>query len=128
MTTLGFIITLGAAGAVLLGVARWLWPRIKEAFRVFEAFKDAVLGREATLHPDTGVELVPAQPGLGARVASIEVAVMEIARTHARLDNHENRLSRLESAENERAMARTETIELLRVVDTALRTDPPEES
>lgn len=121
------IITLGAVGAVILAVLRWAWPKVKTFSRAVGEFKDAVLGREATVHPDTGAELVPAQPGLGARMASIEIAVGELARTHRRLDSHEARIAALEQAATERAMARTETIEMLRVVDTALRTDPPED-
>jgi hypothetical protein len=124
---LELIISLGAACAVIAGLVRWLGPRFKSGIKTFGDFKAAVLGREAVVHPETGKELAPAQPGLGTRVASIEVAVTELVRVHGRLNDHESRIGRLELAEQERALARTETVELLRVVDTALRTNPPEE-
>jgi hypothetical protein len=124
---LELIITFGAAVAVIWGFLKWVWPRLKVAAQTVVAFKNAVLGTEEVLHPDTGKTLVPAQPGLGARVASIEVTLTELVRTNRRLDDHERRLGSLEEASAERAAARTETVELLRVVDTALKTQPPEE-
>lgn len=125
---LELIITIGAACAVLAGFWRWALPRLRGITHDLIAFKAAILGRDAVKHPETGVTLVPAQPGLGTRVASIELAVIQIARTHQRLDDHEQRLARLERGVEERTAARTETVELLRVVDTALKTPPPEDS
>lgn len=124
---LELIIAFGAAAAVILGFLRWVWPQVKTGTHVMVAFKNAVLGTEEVRHPDTGRVLVEAQPGLNARVASIEVAVHEIAKTHRRLDDHEGRIGRLEQGAAERTAARTETVELLRVVDTALKTTPPED-
>lgn len=125
---LELIIAIGAAAAVVLGFLRWVWPQVKTGAHVFVAFKNAVLGTEEVKHPDTGKVLVHAQPGLNVRVASMEVALSELVRTNHRLDDHEGRLRRLELGVGERTAARTETVELLRVVDTALRTNPPEES
>lgn len=124
---LELIITVGAAAAVVLAFWRWAWPRIKGVARDLSAFKAAVLGRDEVTHPDTGQTLVPAQPGLGGRMATIEVAVTELLRNNRRLDDHEIRIGRLEQGVEERTAARTETVELLRVVDTALKTPPPED-
>lgn len=126
MSVLSLIVTFGAAAAVIAAFLRWVWPQVKTGVHVLVAFKNAVLGTEEVRHPDTGAVVVPAQPGLNARVASIEVTLTELARTHRRLDDHETRLARLEKGTEERTAARTETVELLRVVDTALRSDPPE--
>lgn len=126
MSVLTLIVTFGAAAAVIAAFLRWVWPQAKTGARVLVAFKNAVLGTEEVKHPDTGAVVVPAQPGMGPRMATLEVAVTELVRNNRRLDNHEVRLDRLEKASEERTAARTETVELLRVVDTALRSDPPE--
>lgn len=133
MSLLTLIITFGAAVAVVTGFVRWVWPLILTGVRVLVSFKNAVLGTEEVRHPDTGAVLVPEQPGIGSRMATLEVAVTELVRNNRRLDehavvlgNHDGRLERLEKASEERTAARTETVELLRVVDTALRSDPPE--
>ena len=120
---LELIIALGAAGAVIVGVWRWALPRIRSGARTYGAFKDAVLGREAVTHPDTGAEIIPASPGLGHRMSTVETAVVRLAESQARWDDHENRIARLEKAESERIVSRAESIELLRTIETALRSD-----
>lgn len=121
------IITAAALLTALTVIYKWVWPWVRTGTRVLVAFKNAVLGTEEVKHPDTGAVLVPEQPGLGSRMATIEVAVVELLRNNRRLDDHEVRLGRLEEASAERTAARTETVELLRVVDTALKTQPPED-
>lgn len=128
MSILTLVIAFGGALAVVVGFLRWVWPRATVAADVVVAFKNAVLGTDEVTHPDTGMVLVPAQPGLNARVASIEVAVHELVQTNRRLDDHEGRIGRLEEGAAERSAARTETVELLRVVDTALKSDPSKDS
>lgn len=125
---LELIIALGAAGAVLIGVWRWASRRVRSGVHTYGAFKDAVLGREAVLHPDTGAEIVPASPGLGHRMSTVETAVVRLAESQARWDDHESRIARLEKAEGERLVSRTESIELLRTIETALRSNPHQES
>lgn len=122
------IITAAALLTALTVIYKWFWPWVKTGAHVLTAFKNAVLGTEEVKHPDTGAVLVPEQPGLGSRMATIEGAVVELLRNNRRLDDHELRLGRLEEASAERTAARTETVELLRVVDTALKTTPPEGS
>ena len=58
------------------------------ARRVNDAF-DTLLGRDEIRHPDTGVVLVPATPGLGRRLADMESTI-------ARLADNEDRITRLE--------------------------------
>lgn len=132
---LELIIAFGGAAAVVIAFLRWVWPLIKTGAHVLVSFKNAVLGTEEVRHPDTGAVLVPEQPGIGSRMATLEVAVTELVRNNRRLDehavvlgSHDARLDRLEKASDERTAARTETVELLRVVDTALRTQPVEDS
>lgn len=133
------IIALGAVTAVFGGWWRWGWPRYVAIRITLKEFRDSVLGRPPVLHPDTGEQLLPAVPGIGARQANIEgqlevlnSAVISLTQTTAalanqaqRLDDHERRLGILEEARDERTLARTETVELLRVMDTAMKTPPP---
>ena len=75
----------------------------------------------------TGKEISPALPGIGQRMATIETALGQLVNLHRRLDLHEERLHLLESKDHERALARTESIEMLRAMDTAMRSHTPDE-
>ena len=121
--------TIAAVGTAL-GFLAVGWRRGRRVFREgrkdARAFKDAILGREEILHPDTGAVLAPAVPGIGARMATIETAVVEMANTHLRVDRLEERVAHLEAKDIERALARTESIELMRTIDSALKSTPEE--
>lgn len=122
-------IAIGAIATALAALyAGWRKAKtvIREGRKDARAFKDAILGREEILHPDTGVILAPAVPGIGARMATIETAVVEMANTHLRVDRLEERVSHLEARDVERALARTESIELMRTIDAALKSTPEE--
>lgn len=117
-------------GALALLYAGWRRVRrfVLEGRKDARAFKDAILGRDEIIHPETGVILAPAVPGIGARMATIETAVVEMASTHARVDRLEVRVANLEEKELERAQARTESIELMRTIEAAIRANPPGET
>lgn len=130
-----WLILAGAACAVVGGWWRWVRPRIRSARAKGDAFSDAILGRPAILHPDTGKELVPAVPGIGARQANIEQqisvltgAVSQMANQGRRLDSHEERLAILEAGAQERAQLRTESIEMLRAMEAAMNSTPPRDA
>ena len=88
--------------AVLAGGARWLGKRVVLIVRKVDGAVDALVGRPALVHPDTGAVLVEATPGLGPRLATIEAALVELTHTQraiadlgvrvddvsARLDRH----------------------------------------
>lgn len=127
-----WVILAGGVTGVLAGWWRWghpLWVAIRVTAR---EFRDAVLGRPPVLHPDTGAQLAPAVPGIGARQAHMEDqlvvltgAVAALAHQGQRLDDHDRRIGALEEAAAERTLARTETVELLRTMDTAMKSKPP---
>lgn len=122
------ISALAAAVAVVYTAwrkARMGWQAGKQDMN---AFKDAILGREEILHPETGVVLAPAVPGVGARMATIEDAVVKMADTHLQVEDLRDRVSVLEKKDLERAMARTESIELMRTIDAAIRSTPEEKA
>ena len=97
------VIGLATLLAVIAGWARWVRPRLRRARLVTTAVTETILGRDAIHDASTGVELVPAQPGLGVRLASQETqlrtladALTKIAGSHERLDDHEARIRALE--------------------------------
>jgi len=124
MDLLQTIVVLGGALAVIGGWLKWIRPKIRATRREFRAARDSLLGREAITDSMTGSEIAPAVPGIGQRMATIEAALGELVNLHRRLDGHERRLDDLESKDLERALARTESIEMLRTIDTAIRSDP----
>lgn len=120
----GVLAILGA----LVAFVRWVRPKWREMKHDARAGRDALLGREAVYDSITGKEITPALPGIGQRVASLEetsaataVALTRLADTHTRIDGLEHRVSRLERGDAERTLARTESIELLRTIDTVAR-------
>lgn len=124
MDLLQTIVVLGGALAVLGGWLKWIRPRVRNTRREFRAARDSLLGREAITDSMTGAEISPAVPGIGQRMATIETALGELVNLHKRLDGHESRLVDLEKKDLERALARTESIEMLRTIDTAIKSDP----
>lgn len=120
------IVSVAGALTALGLLARKARGAYREAKKDGRAFKDAILGREEILHPDTGAVLAPAVPGIGSRMATIEAAVVEMANTHARVDRLEVRVTALEAKDVERALARTESIELMRTIDAAIKSTPQE--
>lgn len=75
MISASIIITAAAVASalgVLWALGRKLVKRARVGLTKVGAATDALLGRDAVLHPDTGAVLVPATPGLGVRLAGIE--------------------------------------------------------
>lgn len=129
-----YILTAVGIVALTTGIAGWLkWirPKWHRAKHDITASRDSILGRAAVVDSITGAELSPALQGIGQRVATLEEsqaaigdALNRLAGSSARLDSHDSRLDRLEKSEQERALARTESIELLRTIDHAIRASP----
>lgn len=131
MNTLQFILLAGGVITLLAGWLRWWRPKFRVAHRDVRAVKDSLLGREAVNDSITGRELSPAIPGIGQRMAVIEEAVAAIASNQTQMnhvvqevDDLKGRVASLEAQELTRAMARTESIEMLRTIDTAIRSSP----
>lgn len=132
--TLQLVVLLGAAGAVLLAVLKWVRPKSREVVKDFVAGRDALVGRPAVYDSITGKEIAPALPGIGQRVTTLEeaipaisVALTRMSDMHVRVSGVEDRVGRLERMEGERSLARTESIELLRTIDNAIKADPKED-
>lgn len=125
---LGGLVTVVAA---LVGWWRVVRPRIRRTRGEIVAIRDSILGREAIIDTITGVERAPALPGIGVRMAANEEnlsrltdAVAKIAESHVRLENHEQRIKALEDASVERVVARAESAQAWRAIDTAIKATP----
>lgn len=97
----GWIVGVFAALGVLAVIYRWARKRTRLFRDRWSRAYDTIVGREAILHPDTGVVLVPATPGLGSRMATMETALANLSDTKSameeltsRVDGIEQRLSR----------------------------------
>lgn len=73
-------VTVGGIVAAAL-VLRWLAKRVRRSWVKWDNAREALVGREAILHPDTGRVLVEATPGLGQRLSSIEEGQRLIGQT-----------------------------------------------
>jgi hypothetical protein len=118
--------------AALVGYVRWARPGIKQAKSDFVAARDSIVGRDAVKDSITGREIEPALPGIGVRMAANERnlgrltdAVAQIAQSHARLENHEERIVQLEAGAVERVMSKAESAAAWRAI-AAVAGEPDE--
>lgn len=119
-----WLIAVGGGLGVLVGWVKVIRPWLRTLGREYRAGRDSLLGREAITDTITGREIAPALPGIGQRMDTIETALAQLVDVHVRLNSHDKRLTDLEAKDLERAMARTESIEMLRTIDTAIRSTP----
>lgn len=99
-TVAALVVVVGA----LVGWFKWALPRYRRFTYKATAAVDSLVGREEIRDSITGQLLLPALPGIGVRMASTEghvaklaEAVSALAQTHHRLDDHDERLRRLEN-------------------------------
>jgi hypothetical protein len=116
--------------AALAGWLRWVRPKLKKTAGEVVAIRDSILGRDPIVDTITGREIEPALPGIGVRMASNEKqlgvlanAVAQIAHSHAQLENHEDRISRLEAGAVERVVTKAESAAAWRAME-AIAHDP----
>ncbi len=136
-TILGIVAVLG----VLLSWLRWARPRYRRTKRDGAAIRDAILGRDPIYDSITGKELAPALPGIGHRMAVQEGqmsemtrAVSQLAETHvqliavnATLEDHNDRIQKLEEAAVERVVAKAESAAAWRAMEAATLATPDAE-
>jgi len=79
-----------AAVATALGVLVALGLRVERRLRAWackgEAVAEILLGRDEIRHPETGQVLVPATPGLGLRISTIETTLQTLAEHQAGME------------------------------------------
>lgn len=74
------------AGLAALGVmSRWAVKRARTFSRKWDSAREALVGREEILHPDSGIVLVQATPGLGQRLAKIEDNLVTLSDTRSEM-------------------------------------------
>lgn len=144
-TTTGFIIGVCTVLTFLWAGWKWARPRLAEAKADRIAQRDAIIGRPAIKDSITGDELVPALPGIGQRMANTEQQMTSLAEAMTKLADshqlinkigqqvaanteglasHNERITVLEEMKGERVLSKFEQIQLLKTMDTALKSDP----
>lgn len=90
-------------------------PRLRRLLRSWQAASDALLGRDAIYDSITGEERVPALPGIGQRMSTVEDAMKTLVdavadqrRLQQHVMDHEARISSLERDELRSAIAQAE--------------------
>lgn len=74
---LGFIALVGT----VVGVVRWARPRWRRAKSQGAAALYSLVGRDAIVEPISGREILPALPGIGVRMESVEIAQVKTQKT-----------------------------------------------
>lgn len=132
------LVAIASSGAAVLAAAigwlRWVRPRFRRVRADFVAARDSIVGRDPVMDTITGVERLPALPGIGVRMATTEQqlgvltdAVAKIADSHVRLENHEERIARLEAASVERVVTKAESAAAWRAVEAVAQASTPPE-
>lgn len=98
---------LGLLG-VVAGWVKIIHPRLRNGARTWDGIKETILGRDAVIDKATGRQLVPAQPGMANRLASLETTVRQIADQQVILNDHERRITDLEKGRVERVATQIE--------------------
>lgn len=100
---LGWIVAIAGAVCTLAVVVKRGGRKVRSGVAKVNQVTDVLLGREAIVHPETGEELVPATPGIGTRMASMEQwqndaggILRELADTQAKLVHTNQRVDRIE--------------------------------
>jgi multidrug efflux pump subunit AcrA (membrane-fusion protein) len=131
--TLGLVLTALGIVAIVGGWLRWVRPRWQRARRKVAGVFDAILGRDAIVDSITGKEIEPELPGIGVRMAHQESqmekltdAVAILADSHQRISSLEQRVTVLEDARTERAIAQAESAQAWRAI-AALHESEPED-
>lgn len=117
--------------ALWLGWIKTIRPRLRAARQRWTQATDALLGRDAINDSITGEERVPALPGIGQRMSTVEdvmqtlvEAVSDQRKIQEKVIDHEARISRLERDDlravlqaAERAATAASAAEVLRMVN-----------
>lgn len=142
--SLDVLATIAAALVVVLGaliaLARWVRPKVQSITADVAQARDALLGRDAVVDSITGRELAPPLPGMGVRMAHQEqqtelliVTVTKLVDQQAHqqrlervVEDHDKRISALETAGVERIVARAESAQAWSAMEAAIHADPNE--
>lgn len=138
----GAVITVGAVVGVLAAGRRWARPKLKAFVADVRKIRDSILGREPQYDSITGEERVPELPGIGVRMAHIEVradtqdvrldkittALEKVADQTVAISDLQDRVTKLELAAVERVVGKAESIAAYRAIEAAHESHPPAET
>ena len=135
-TASGLALTLLTLATVIAGLyVKKLrpWLQQRESDRI--AQRDALIGRPPIYDSITKKEIVPALPGIGQRMNTIEAAVAELVRSNQRHEAHEAHLAvhdreiaDLKNASVERVVTKAESAAAWRAMEAAALAQPDQES
>lgn len=130
---IGWIVAIVGGLVTLAVLARKGWRKAHRAITKGGQVIDTLVGREAIYHPESGKELEPASPGIGARMVRLEDAFLTLvdqgdrisALEHTQL-KHEDAIEELKSASMERVITRAESTQAWQTIESAINATPPE--
>ena len=136
--TAGVVTAVTVILGALVVVIRRIRPVWKSLRRDFIAGRDALVGREEIVHPETGRVVVPAVPGIGTRMANVEEAIVAIARHQAdiadlkvndarhdaTLAKHAEDIAALKLAQVERIVSKAESTAAFQAMEAVARAQP----
>lgn len=79
-------------------VARWVVKRVRAFASKWDNAREVLVGREEIRHPDTGRVLVPATPGLGKRIATMEDTLVALGNTRSEMQDLTTKVGELTTA------------------------------
>lgn len=132
---IGWVVAI-TGGLITLGVvARKCWRKMLRAIKKGNDVIDTLVGRDAIYHPESGKELEPAAPGIGARMVRLEDAFLTLVNQGDRISalehnqlKHEEAITELKAAQVERVIARAESAQAWSAIEAAVKATPQDES
>jgi hypothetical protein len=108
--TTGLALSVCALLAILGGWLKWVRPRWHKVKNDALGARDALVGREAIIDRASGLEVSPAIPGIGTRMATVEQALITLVDNEQRLTALEGDVADLKAASVERTVTKIESI------------------
>lgn len=132
---IGWVVAIVGGLVTLAVLARKAWKRILRAVKKGNDVIDTLVGRDAIYHPESGKELEPASPGIGARMVRLEDAFLTLVNQGDRISalehnqiKHDEAIEELKAAQMERVIARAESAQAWSAIEAAVKATPPDES
>lgn len=137
---IGWIVAIVLGLLTLAALTRKGWRKIRRAIKKGNDVVDTLVGRDAIYHPESGKELEPASPGIGARMVRLEDAFLTLVSQEdristvehnqlaqgRRIDTHDDEIAELKAQSVERVVTRAESAAAWRAVEAIASTAPDE--
>lgn len=104
----GWIVAIATGLTTLVVFGRWVRKRARQFSQKWDNAREALVGREEIRHPDTGIVLVKATPGLGQRLAHIEENLTVLSDTRSEMQALTSRVDSIASSLEQHTMESAE--------------------